>query len=264
MWESERKGVEELRARQFNRALQAFDHAIDHAQDAATKAWFHQLKARTAYQMGDKTRSEEWQAKAYRLNIALTAPTGQIPVVKMKPTGQQPQVVCHRLAGYMHPGVALSVFDDDTSYLTQYATSNQFEEALMKLYAWIGFQSSRPDELYKVGPDVLAMTADGPALVIEAKSRKKSKNKMTKGLHGQVLAHENWFTTHYGASAKRKRVVVYPTTESETNATTEGTAVLTFAQVGPDQCAAKAQELIEQLDLTPEAIIGRLDKFSDA
>lgn len=281
MWESERKGVEELRSRQFTKALQAFDQAIDHAQDAATKAWFHQLKARTAYQMGDKARSEEWQAKAYRLNIALTAPTGQIPVVKMKPAAQQSQAVCHRLSGYMHAGVALSVFDEDTSYLTPYATSNQFEEALKKLFAWIGFESSRPDEMYKIGPDVLAMTVDGPALIVEAKSRKKSNNKLTKALHAQVLAHENWFNVHYGADANRQRIVVYPSGDSEPNATTAGTLAMTFkslamivtdartllsecGQVAPDQCASKAQELLEQLKLTPTGITGRLECFSDA
>lgn len=175
MWEAERLGVDEMRLRRFTPAIAAFDRAIDKAQDAITKGWFHQLKARTAFQAGNESQSEEWQVKAYSLNMRLTEPRGQVVISPLETPGQQAHLICHRLAEYMHPGVALSVFDDMSALLVAYATSNQFEGALQKLLEWLGFNANRPDELYREGPDVLAISEDGSALIIEAKSRKKQK-----------------------------------------------------------------------------------------
>ena len=250
MWEAERKGVEELRIRRFTPALNAFDVAIDKATDGATKGWFHQLKARVAFQATNATDSEEWQAKAYRLNMRLTAPRGQIAVVKMDRAHQQAQLFSHRLSEYVHPGVALSVYDDNAAYLTDYVSSNQFEEALERLFDWLGFAASRPDSLFKEGPDVLARAHEGPALVIEAKSRKKQKNKFTKTLHGQVLSHENWFVTNYGPNEERKRVVVYPTTAAEPNAGTTGTGVMTFEVL--EKIVTDGRKLLKGCSALPE------------
>lgn len=281
LWEAERTGIEELRIRKFTPALNAFDIAIDKATDASTKGWFHQLKARVAYQAGETPQSEEWQAKAYRLNMRLTPPRGQVRVVVMDPPGQQAMVICSRLGEYVHPGVALGAYDEFTSLLTSYVSSNQFEDSLEKLFAWLGFSSSRPDNLYKQGPDNLILAEDGSALIIEAKSRRKAKNKFTKTLHGQVLNHENWFNANYSSQSPRKRVVVAATSESEANAGTNGTAVLTFdmlaalvqdgrkmlqaaASVSKDACRNAVDQALKDHNLTYTGLIVRLGTFSDA
>lgn len=281
LWEAERRGVEELRIRSFTAALNAFDGAIDLAEEAVTKGWFHQLKARTANQAGNAPQGDEWQSKAYRLNMRLTPPRGQVRVTRMDPPGQQAVMVCNRLADYMHPSVALALYNELSSYLTPFSTSNQFEEALEKLFSWLGFSSSRPDHLYKQGPDNLVIAEDGAALIIEAKSRRKPKNRFTKSLHGQVLSHENWFNANYSPQQRRKRVVLSPTTESEANAGTHGTAVLTFdaltsifadgrtllsecSTAPKEQCFAIAAQRISELRLSFDAIIARLTVFSDA
>lgn len=281
LWEAERAGVAELRIRKFTNAINAFDLAIDKATDGATKGWFHQLKARAILQAGEDAQSEEWQSKAYRLNMRLTAPRGQIRVVRMDPPGQQAMVICSKLGEYVHPGVAIGSYDDTVSLLTSWNSSNQFEEALDKLFAWLGFSASRPDYLYKQGPDNLVLAADGSALIIEAKSRRKGKNKFTKSMHGQVLNHENWFNANYNPQQARQRVVIAANAESETNANTHGTLVLTFdilasivqdgrkllqaaANVSKDQCFATVDQAIKDLALTYNDIVARLIAFSDS
>lgn len=278
-WEDERDGVEELRTRQFARAIAHFDQAIDHAKEATIKGWFHQLKARAAFMAGDEAQAEEWQTKAYGLNFALTAPIGQVPVIKMQPASQQAHAVSARIGDFLHLGVAMSRFEKDVEFLTAHSTSGQFEGALEDLFGWIGFESSRPDKSYKEGPDVLARADTGPYFVIEAKSRKKNKNKLTKTLHGQVLSHENWLRTNYG-KVDTQRVVVYPSNEAEDNAGTHGTAVLTFSTLNkiiaatrallkavgeaPDEHRADvAAAKLEQLALTPSLIIDALEAFTD-
>jgi hypothetical protein len=281
LWEAERAGVAELRIRKFSNAVNEFDAAIDIATDPATKGWFHQLKARAIFQAGDEAQSEEWQSKAYRLNMRLTPPRGQIRVVRMDPPGQQAMMVCSKLGQYVHPGVAISAYDDVASLLTPWNSSNQFEEALDKLFTWLGFSASRPDYLYKQGPDNLILAEDGFALIIEAKSRRKGKNKFTKTMHGQVLNHENWFNANYSPSQARQRVVIAATGESEDNAGTNGTLVLTFdtlasivqdgrkmlqsaANVPKDQCFAAVDQAIKDLKLTHADLVARLSPFSDA
>ena len=167
------------------------------------------------------------------------------------------------------------------SYLTATSSSGQFEGALRNLLHAIGFNASRPDDVYATGPDVLALTLDEPALIIEAKSRRLAKNKLTKTQHGQVLSHENWYALHYGNGQPRQRVVVYPTTNSEDNAGTNGTLVLKFnvidqiisdtrsiikqvADVSVSERIKLAARLLDSLNLTAAGIINRLSKFSDA
>ncbi|MGC6400944.1 DEAD/DEAH box helicase [Sphingomonas sp. FW199] len=278
-WEAERDGIEQLRIRQFAKAISHFNEAIDHASDATIKGWFHQLKARASYMAGNEPQAEEWQTKAYGLNFALTAPVGQIAVHQMLSASQQAHAVASRIGDFLHPGVALSRFEKDIELLTPYSTSGQFEGALAELFSWIGFAASRPDNEYKEGPDVLARADTGPYFVIEAKSRKKAKNKLTKSLHGQVLSHENWLRTHYG-DVDSKRIIVYPNNDAEYNAETHGTLALTFAMVNsiisstrsmlkavgeaadaqrPDVAALQ----LAQLKLTPADIIQGLVGFTD-
>jgi replicative superfamily II helicase len=279
-FEHERNGIAELRIRQFSKAISEFEEGIDSTKDAALKGWFHQLKARALYQANDLHRWEESQAKAYHLNRQLTAPLGQVAVELREAPADQAMAVAVKVEGFVHPGVAVSSFDDAASYLTSYTTANQFEGALQKFFQWIGLEASRPDYDYKEGPDVLAFGAKGPVLVIEAKSRRKEGNRLTKTMHNQVLAHENWYRANYGSEREVTRVVVYPNEAAEANAGAIGTSALTFVKleqllhdgrellkrvaVAPeDKRIETAQAAIADLKLDPASIVARLCEFSN-
>lgn len=280
MWELERKGIDALRIRQSGTAISYFDEAISLADEATSKAWFHQLKARAFSLSLNQAEAEQSQAKAYQLNIRLTPPRGAIKVEVMHPPGQQALMICNKVDAYMYPHVAISVFEGEMVECAPYATSTQFEIALEKLFSWVGLASSRPDNQFKQGPDNLAISEDGFAIVVEAKSRKKTANRFTKTQHGQVLSHENWFNANYSPQTPRQRVVVHPTIEAELNAGTQGTKVLTFDIISSiitdvkmmlneivilpqSNRVMQADLLLDKFNLRPNQLVNRMKNFSD-
>jgi Holliday junction resolvase len=60
----------------------------------------------------------------------------------------------------------------------------------------IGLSAERHD-VDGEGPDVLWLLPERVGFVIEAKSRKKEKNALTKEQHGQLLVAAEWFASEY-------------------------------------------------------------------
>jgi len=72
-------------------------------------------------------------------------------------------------------------------------SSNQMEESLRYLGQYLGFESSRPDNEYGTGPDVLWTMKDVPLVVcIEAKTDKGESSKYNKRDIGQMHDHVQW------------------------------------------------------------------------
>lgn len=274
----ERSGIDSLRTRQFSGALSEFELAIDVADDAALKGWFHQLKARTYFAQGESAKSESSQVKAYNLNRNLTAPLGQVAVETMLPPADQGLAVVAQIEGFLHSGIALASFEDTVSMLVAISSANQFEQSLMKLFQWLGLGATRPDKDYKEGPDVLVLGPDGTALVIEAKSRRKSQGRLTKTMHNQVLAHEEWYKNNYIGAGPPARIIIHPNKIAESNAGAQTTFAMTFPDIG--DLVQRAREMLSRvgkavegargdvaaqaiidLDLTPAQIISHLERF---
>ena len=123
----------------------------------------------------------------------------------------------------------LRSFDEIVSYLTPEATSNQFEQALAGLAKYIGIPSERFD-VNGVGPDVLWLLPSKTGLVIEAKSRKKEKNALTKDQHGQLLVAAEWFAKEYpGYSCVR--VSIHPHSVATLAAAAGASHALTYEKL---------------------------------
>ena len=69
------------------------------------------------------------------------------------------------------------------------------------------------------------------AWIIEAKSRKQSKNSLTKAEHGQLLQSAEWFQTHY-EGIDGVRVVVHPNALATEAVTVGETMALTLTKLG--------------------------------
>jgi hypothetical protein len=67
---------------------------------------------------------------------------------------------------------------------------------LKNLGALLGLEAERHDTNGE-GPDVLWLLPNKVGLVIEAKSRKKAPNALTKEEHGQLLVAAEWFAKQY-------------------------------------------------------------------
>ena len=122
------------------------------------------------------------------------------------------------------------IFENTVSFLTQIASSNQFEDALAKLGIILGFATERPDNKYKKGPDILWLLDNENALVMEAKSKKLEKNPLDKYEHGQLLQADEWFKKQYPKYSS-VRVSVHPNRNPKYEADTNDTRVLTFEKL---------------------------------
>lgn len=83
-------------------------------------------------------------------------------------------------------------FDLDLTVLNGTGTSRQTEEALRSLGQYLGFQSSRPDNEYGTGPDVLWLSDDKAALCLEVKTDKQATSEYSKKDIGQLRDHIQW------------------------------------------------------------------------
>jgi hypothetical protein len=94
------------------------------------------------------------------------------------------------------------------------------------------------------GPDVLWLLPKKAGLVIEAKSRKKAKNALTKEEHGQLLVASEWFTKNY-PGYKGIRVSVHPQNVATKAAVAGASYALTYETLGA--LVSDARSLLQAL-----------------
>lgn len=158
--------------------------------DAATKGWMLQLAARCAHYWEGEEKSSFLQREAYSLNSSLHRPKHPKPYTVPTMPGTQAQNIVANMSDYSFRRGYLAYFDEVVSHLVPEASANQFEQALEDLGNILGFVASRHDP---DGPDVMWILSAKLGLLLEAKSRKKFKNALTKGDLGQLLVAEKWF-----------------------------------------------------------------------
>lgn len=87
----------------------------------------------------------------------------------------------------------------DLAHLDGSGSSSQTEESLRALGQYLGLNSSRPDNEFGTGPDVLWQCPDMPALCIEVKTDKGTESQYQKKEVGQLSDHVQWVKDHTDA-----------------------------------------------------------------
>lgn len=164
--------------------------------DNQTCGWMEQLAARIADQWKHPERAADFQLQAYAHNRNLTRPKTLPPYRPLAAPSVQAKGIADEIGHYRLRLGFLQSFEEVVAYLHKNSSANQFEEALANLAIMIGFSSERRDDNGE-GPDVLWLLSENCGLVIEAKSRKKEKNALTKNEHGQLLVAAEWFAKNY-------------------------------------------------------------------
>lgn len=90
-------------------------------------------------------------------------------------------------------------------------SSNIFEESFKNIARYIGFDSQRPEQEFKKGPDVLWKTGDLKYLVIECKNEATSTT-ICKDYCNQLTGSGTWFETKYDNTCTYTPVMVHPAT----------------------------------------------------
>lgn len=241
--------------------------------DGQTRGWFEQLAARFAHMWGNHDLAHQLQTSAYSHNRNLHRPLVAPPYQTIPEPGEQSQAIAAQLTGYRVRRGFLREFEETVSLLVPAASANQFEQALADLGQMLGFSTQRPENTGEPGADVLWLLPGRVGIIIEAKSRKKQKNALTKQNHGQLLVSQLWFTSAYpGHSAVR--VSVHPNNVATRDAVPVGVKALTYeklqeligdtramlsllceSQVPPAQLSAVAARLLQQSNLSSDRLV---------
>ena len=197
--------------------------------DTQTRGWMEQTAARIANQWGHSDRAEDLQRQAYAHNRNLLRPQVLPPYRPLVVPGKQERAIVAQISEYRLRRGFLQRFEDAIAYLHHDSSSNQFEQALADLGTMIGLSSERRD-VHGEGPDVLWLLPSKVGVVIEAKSRKKEKNALTKDEHGQLLVAAEWFTKNY-PDFSAVRVSVFPKNRATKAAVAGASHALTYEKL---------------------------------
>lgn len=199
------------------------------ALDPQTRGWMEQLAARIADKWGHSDRAEDLQRQAYANNRNLLRPKVRPPYRPLPIPGVQANAIIRQIGGYRLRRGFLHSFEEVVAHLHHDASSNQFEQALADLAIMIGLSADRHDTNGE-GPDVLWLLPTRVGLVIEAKSRKKEKNALTKEEHGQLLVAAEWFAKNYH-DYRCVRVSVHPKNQATKAAVAGASHALTYEKL---------------------------------
>lgn len=241
--------------------------------DDQTKGWFEQLAARFAYMWGNKDLAHQFQVSAYAHNRNLHRPLVAPPYQPIPEPGEQSQAIANQLCGYRVRRGFLREFEETVSFLVATASANQFEQALADFGRMIGFSTQRPENTGEPGSDVLWLLPGRIGIIIEAKSRKKQRNALTKRDHGQLLVSQLWFTSAYHGYSTI-RVSVHPSATATRASVPVGVKALTYeklqeligearailsacceSQVPPSQLVRVVEQLLQKSNLRSDRIV---------
>ncbi len=191
--------------------------------------WMEQLAGRIADRWGHPDRADYFQRQAYAHNRCLTRPKVLPPYRRLSAPSVQAMAIVNQLIDYRLRRGFLQSFEEVVSHLHHNSSASQFEQALADLAIMIGLSSERHD-INGQGPDVLWLLPEKIGFVIEAKSRKKEKNALTKEEHGQLLVAAEWFSTNY-KGYECVRVSVHPKNQATKAAVAGASHALTYEKL---------------------------------
>lgn len=175
------------------------------------QAWYKQILARYKFFISE-IESVHIQKSAFEKNPRLLYPQHGIDYKKMefKSAGQLSSIQrwLQKFNSYKEMRLKSMIILDNLSFCR---TSNLFEEALKEVGEMLGFESQRPDNEFKVGPDNLWCGIHNQYIFFECKNEvKDDRNTINKLEAGQMCNHCAWFEEKYG-DAKVCRIFVAPT-----------------------------------------------------
>jgi hypothetical protein len=198
------------------------DTKIDHA----NTGWLEQFIARIACVWGNVPKADETQRQAYSNNRNLIRPKIMPVYQPLTIPREQAKNIIEQIKSYNMRKGYLQYFEEVVILLNANTSANQFEQALCDLGRILGFASERHDD-NGVGPDVLWILPEQIGLVIEAKSRKKEKNALTKEEHGQLLVAAEWFEKNYPGYSYF-RISIHPKNKATKAAVAGASHALTY------------------------------------
>ena len=163
-----------------------------------TGAW-HTFWLGSAYWfLGDQDTAIEMYIKAHAVQRNIPAWPSKLDMGEKENLPQQIVEVDRQFKINADSSIQVpNKLDTELIYLDGSGSSNQTEESLRALGQYLGMDSSRPDNEFGTGPDVLWLCDGFPALCIEVKTDKDDNSQYKKVEIGQLSDHVQWVKNKY-------------------------------------------------------------------
>lgn len=192
----EREAIYSFIKEEYEAAKTQIDNIIKLGITDIERAWYYQMQAHITYRLNKNTSNDLLQ-KARTLSIKMYQPFLGKTKYKQQFSNSQYRRTLDFIQSFSTDNDALAYVDEILKHLVyEQEKSGVFENTLKKLGELFGFKSSRPEKNLKEGCDVLWFSEDF-SFVIEAKSEKLSKNKISKSDVEQLYHSLEWFNDKY-------------------------------------------------------------------
>jgi replicative superfamily II helicase len=179
-------------------------------EDLEDRGWYLQEMARYVLPVS-VTESNALQIKAHKKNKYLLKPKSGFTFEKLLIGEKRISSIKAWLSSFESNEAMILGGEEIISDLAFGVSAGDFEEALRKLGAALGFASQRPDKEWKEGPDNLWALREGEYLLLEAKNEVSADRKeIYKDETGQMNNACAWFKKNY-PGAKVKNIMIIPT-----------------------------------------------------
>lgn len=181
------------------------------------KGWYLQKISRYLYPK-NKVESMKLQIQAHKINKSLFLPPNgyQVTNIEMKPQ-ERISNIKDRISEFEDFDDLLVYVDDVFTRLNFGVKSDKFESAIDELGNILGFNTERPDNNWKAGPDNLWAIKEGEYIFIECKSEVLlTRAEITKNETGQFNNNIEWFKRFY-SGAKVSHTIIIPTKKVKSN-----------------------------------------------
>jgi hypothetical protein len=207
----EKQAEESYAKRDYDDACSKIQLLIDtYITDDIERGWYLQTLARYRYPV-NKTESNRFQVLAFGQNSQLLKPREGITYRKIR------YIDDNRMRNIMK---WIKSHDDYSELLLDVnnildsfnfgVSSQKFENAVQQIGLLLGFESQRPDNLIKKGPDNLWCVGNDDYIMLECKSEVNvDRDEIYKVEVGQMNNHCGWFHEVYG-DANVVRILIIP------------------------------------------------------
>lgn len=188
--------------REYDKAVKVLSSSLEDAfsLSASTGAWHCLWLGAAQLFLGDNSAAYAMFARAHANHRNIPAIARDIVTKKGETTPKQILALDHQLRANADGSISLPRgFDQSLIYLNGTGTAPQTEEALRYLGQYLGLESSRPDNEFGTGPDVLWYLEGFPAFCIEVKTNKQSTSQYQKKELGQLSDHIQWVKDNINA-----------------------------------------------------------------
>lgn len=187
--------------------------------DESEKGWYQQQMAYYTY-FDSRDSSIKIQTSAFEKNTNLLKPESGILYKKIsnKSATQLEKIlkVLKKFGTYQELRLYYDKVLNDFSFGM---SASKFEQAVMDIGFLLGFDSQRPDNEIRKGPDNLWGGVKDTFFLIECKSEvNTNRNAISKEEAGQMCNHCGWFESEYGKEHNVKRILIIPTRTLAKNA----------------------------------------------